>query len=747
MRFTVFNQTYVTYITEIYDVRFMVRVFTADSDIYFTVAAENTGNTAKRFFISNYVNPFLLNAVYESGEDRWFKETWLETNEKSALPSFVLRCKEHISRTVQLNNFGVLKRMLALNGGSKLISRSETTSRTQYTGSRRGSLHQPDGIAGGAFKNPKKVTTFSDVAVFGDILNVHMPPGSSIRLDMQFVYRIHCNGFDGLNDLRRQPFSAGMLEQKLNARLKAGFKSQENMKIQFKGSAEKSISEGKLNPFMVHLRKQIEFCALLRGYAQTGAGSLIGVRDVMQALEAFLIWEPEQSREKIREVLGFMDSSGRCPRQYSLPAYENAVPHMDLRPFIDQGVWVIATIVNYLKFTNDFSLLDEVCGYYDIVDEDARLVRKSNKSDSVLQHMLRVIEYLLSNIDEETGCPKILFGDWNDALDGLGVSSDPDKKYGNGVSVMAAAQVWQNLNDMQELLSRIDAEKYAHTMSCYRAAAHRISQGLRKYGVVQRGDTIRITHGWGEDRRYYVGSFGDSDGKSRLSLTSNAYWVLSGLLSQDLSMREQIHADIMNLDSKYGLLTFKPPFAEDAPGVGRIPKLPEGTAENGAAYVHASVFGVMALFESGYPEDAWRMLEKALPFTHDFVSLSPFVMPNSYGYNPDKGIDGESMNDWQTGSSNVVLKLLIRYVIGIKPEYDGIRIQPAAYCPFDGFTASIKAKGSLLSVEYVNTRSGKRKIWLDGRPLECAEEECMRTQVAWIPNERLNRSSKIEIYD
>lgn len=122
------------------------------------------------------------------------------------------------------------------------------------------------------------------------------------------------------------------------------------------------------------------------------------------------------------EALSFTDPSGRCPRQYALPVREGAAPAMDLRPFIDQGVWVISTIVTYLKLTGDFGFLGEVCGYYEIVDEKKRLVKKSEEQDTVLDHMLRIMSWLLDKTDPRTGCIRVLFGDWNDALDGLGTS-------------------------------------------------------------------------------------------------------------------------------------------------------------------------------------------------------------------------------------------------------------------------------------------------------------------------------------
>ena len=739
-RFTVFHPAYVTYITEWEGLRFSIRVFVAgESDLRFTVGVENTGEETRRFFLSDYMNPFLLHAVYESGEDRWFKETWLEDGTEGippALPSFALRCKENISRTVQLSNYGVLARTLSLNGG-RLLSHQETTSRREYVGGAHGSLHRPYGVAAGRFPEGRRVTTFTDVAVFGDILHMELPAGGTARLDMRLTYAVHCDGEEPLKEVLRQPFSPAETDALLRRKCEAERAAGRGLALRFGGGLHTPLSGERLNPFFTHLKRQVEFCALLKGYAQQGGGSLIGVRDVMQALEAYLIWQPAAAREKIIEVLGFTDPSGRCPRQYSLPAYEGAVPAMDLRPFIDQGVWVISTIVSYLKFTGDFSLLGETCGYYEIVDEAARQARKSGEADSVLEHMLRIMDYLLQNTDEETGCTRVLFGDWNDALDGLGVSPVPGETYGNGVSVMAAAQVWQNLQEMAELLPRVDAERYASLVERYRRAANRLEEGLRQYGIVRKGETQRIAHGWGHDRQYYVGSFCDADGCSRRSLTSNAFWALSGLLGRDLSLRETIHEDILRLDSVYGLRTFDPPFGEDASGVGRINKLPEGTAENGAVYIHASVFGIMALFRSGYPEDAWRLLEKALPFTHRRLSLSPFVMPNSYGCNPEKFIDGESMNDWQTGSANVVLKLLVRYVVGIQPEYDGLWLQTAASCPFDRFEAALSVRGRKLALRYVRTGRNERRYVVNGEVVRGKWNEEMRNTVAWIPNAML----------
>ena len=202
-------------------------------------------------------------------------------------------------------------------------------------------------------------------------------------------------------------------------------------------------------------------------------------------------------------------------------------------------------------------------------------------------------------------------------------------------------------------------------------------------------------HGWGDQRSYFVGSFHDSDGLARDSLTSNAFWVLSNMLAEDPSLKKDILAAFERLDSPYGLKTFEPGFASHAPGVGRITKLPRGTAENGATYVHATTFAIAALFRMGEPKMAWQQIEKILPFSphHQQPSHSPFVMPNSYVDAPQLNLTGQSMNDWQTGCSNVLLKLLLRYAFGFQPQLNHLCVAPAQWHPFDSLELTALAHG------------------------------------------------------
>ena len=79
---------------------------------------------------------------------------------------------------------------------------------------------------------------------------------------------------------------------------------------------------------------------------------------------------------------------------------------------------MISTLATYLRATGDFAFLNEVCGYHDIADEPTKKVIKLDYQDSVLEHLLRIMDYLLDHRDPQTG-RAALYGDWNDCAAGL----------------------------------------------------------------------------------------------------------------------------------------------------------------------------------------------------------------------------------------------------------------------------------------------------------------------------------------
>ena len=539
---------------------------------------------------------------------------------------------------------------------------------------------------------------------------------------------------NGAYDLKQE-------EKELSEKLISERQAFSNMDIAFDNWDNDKINSHVLNNFLGCVRRQVSLCALGKNYA----GEFLGIRDVFQQLELSLIWQREKSRAQMVRVMDYMLEDGRPPRQITLSAGEGKLPKMDLRPFIDQGFWIISAFHTYLSYTDDFTILEEECGYYRAEKTYGPLSRSEDR-DSILRHLLRIMKFLTSNIDGETGCVRALYGDWNDALDGLGKTKDPNQEFGNGVSVMATLQMYLSLTQMVEILERIGG--YGEIVGEYKRLQKTVADGFAQYALVKDSNgVVRVAHGWGDNRGYYVGSYNDYDGKSRISLTSHAFFAISGMLERFPEYKEDIVNNILSLDSRFGLLTFDKPFTPYAPEVGRISTINPGTYENACTYVHAGTFGVMALFLMGHAEEAWDELQKAMVISHDNVTMSTFVMPNSYCIDGDFDFNGESMGDWYTGSGAVLMKNVIKYGFGVEPTLDAVKIMPAPYFPAKKAQMKLSIGNKTVTVQYENRGQGTRQILLNGEPLALQADALRRAYGAVIPKASLADNNTVLIVD
>lgn len=691
-RYTVFTPQAVYYLTRTAAADFVVRAYvTREKTVRFSLAA--LGKTDTELYLAGYFNCFLMHAAAECCETPWFRQC-------RAIPSgFEFYSVEDLDRSTHLDNYGVLTRTV----NAQETGRSTTTSRTDFTGAKSNYLAASRSLRTGRFAEGRQATKFTDAAIAGDIVRVALTDGGAARVDysLDAVFDTASCAAKAAALPSPQEFDKYVEEAERMDREKKN--SPLMLEMRFENSELPALSAATLEKFVGFVVRQVEFAAL----SKNSGVSLLGVRDVFQQLEAALMWTGEKCRAKIIEALGFVCEDGRPPRQYSIPPTPDAPPQMDLRKFIDQGVWIIDTVYRYLAYTGDYSILDEPCGYYRF----EKGIQKTDEITTVLEHLVRISRFLISNIDEKTNCLHALYGDWNDALDGMGVSSDGSKEFGTGVSVMATLQLYHNMTEMGEILAETDKKEALPTAEVKK----RLERGLTEYALVRESAGRRILHGWGDERSYLVGSSRDPDGKDRVGLTSYAFWVISGMYARDKSVREDILRAYQRLDSKYGLRTFDQFFAPGTPGVGRIGNLPPGTAENSATYVHATLFGVWSLFMMGEDKAAWEQLIKALPVTHAHLSATQFVMSNSYSLNPEFSMDGESMSDWYTGAANVLIKTLVRCVFGVDATLEGVYIRPAAYMPFASAKIRIAVRGCSVRVEYVKKGNGKRVFRVGGK--------------------------------
>ena len=727
-RFTVYTPEAVYYFAKTDALLSVVRAFVDENKrVCFTLYAENLSNESVDTYLSAYFNPLLRHQDMDDFEDKWYKAC-TKTDY-----GYLFRVTEHINRDNCMIHYAALR----ADGGENV---SSTTSRYDVTGATAGCLNCSKALLTGKFAKEKAHTEFTDIAVAAEINRTTLGVGESRAV--QYVFAAADDKADAEARVLAEKDLAAALDESVCAAEKAN--EQDAIKalgIAFEGlEGQLKDKEIPFNQFIYNVMRQVDFCAKAKNYA----GPYIGVRDVTQQLEAAIAWDSTYARKKLIEILSFTGDEGRAPRQYSYAASEKVPPKMDLRAYIDQGVWLIDAAYTYLSYTGDYSILDEVCGYYNFdgfsqKDRTGQTVKFSARRDSVLQHLLAITDYLISNLDEKTGCLHALYGDWNDALDGLG-KTDKDADFGTGVSVMATEQLFRNLTAMIDILKRKGG--YEEKIVYYQAQRERVKNGLIEYAIVSSGNERKILHGWGDDRSWFVGSYQDNDGHSRDSVTVNAYWILSGMHKEYPEIVPEILNAYARMEGKYGIKTFLPAFAPTNDKVGRITHLPEGTAENGATYNHSTNFAIWSLFEIGEDKLAWETLYKLLPVTHSFITTTPFVMPNSFIYNEERGFDGESMNDWFSGSGCVLIKFLIGAIFGVRPNLDGVEIRPSYQMPCKAASMSANIKGATLHIQYQNAGLGARKCVVNGK-----EYAVGQSKGVWLDNAELQGKITVEIMD
>ena len=682
-RYTVFSPKCTYYFVEDGEFVSVVKIFLdKDKNVRTSFFIKNLTDKKLELYATTYLNCFLWS---RECDNQWTKAYARSKKEKDG---YLISVYENVAN-------GKIMHYAKLLRSTHLGELHTTTSQNCFKGGKNNPLTASVCLKNGYFDQAIDCTSYKENPIAGDIITLELESSEIFNVN----YTLSCGDneqfIEWANGIKGE--IADFIEIESNNDNVIGA----NMPlVNFNGATGK-INDYQFNCFLANVFRQVETCAKSKNFA----GQYLGTRDVFQQLEAALMWCPEYSRKKIKEAISFIFEDGRPPRQFSYPANEKTLPNLITAYFIDQGLWIIHTIYKYLAFTGDFSILDEKCGYYKFTEK----VKFSNRYDSVLDHVIAICDYLISNLDDKTGCLKILDGDWNDSLNGLGKSIDGKTKFGTGVSVMATLQLYQALNEVSSILSKLEKKELSQK---YFILREKLGKNILQNTVISNGDSRKILHGWGDKKSYLVGSYCDSDGEDRYSLTSASFFVLSGALDLDKSLRNDLLNMFKKLQAKYGLNTFNPAFSTESKGVGRIANMIKGTAENGATYNHSTLFGIWALFNLCENKLAWDNIEKVIPITHDKISTSPFIMPNSYIYNTELGLDGESGGDWYTGSACVLIKVLIYKIFGLECTLDELIFTPCQYMPFKDSKLEMQIRNRKVSVEYLTDLSGEKGIYL-----------------------------------
>ena len=178
------------------------------------------------------------------------------------------------------------------------------------------------------------------------------------------------------------------------------------------------------------------------------------------------------------------------------------------------------------------------------------------------------------------------------------------------------------------------------------------------------------------------------------------------------------------LDAGYGMILNAPPYTGLKPRIGQMTAMSPGFYENGSVYVHGNCFWIQALAQAGHGQEAWEAVRAILPDTDNKpgATTEPFVVPNYYIGPACERRKQQNLylSGWRTGSAAWIYRTCLEWILGVRAEYDGLRIDP--HLPDAWTTCAIERafRGDTYAVTIERSAGGKTvsAVTVDGAPLE-----------------------------
>lgn len=423
-----------------------------------------------------------------------------------------------------------------------------------------------------------------------------------------------------------------------------------------------------------------------RGPSYYHKGQWPAMRDSCQDAFGVIPLSPTLAKENIRRIAHFFFADGRaCGGCNRIGEPEGPSEKVDL------PLWIILTVADYLRETDDWAFLDEEIP---LVDGGA---------STVYQKLVAGIDRMLEDRGVR-GLPLIGKGDWNDAANMIGAQ-------GKGESVWLGQFLYFVIKEIAPLMERRgDVRKLA----LYRQRAAEIRESIN-------------THCW--DGEWFVRAFKD-DGtpvgvrgqrEGAIWINSQTWAVIAGI-SDPERLNTCMTSVEKHLGTEYGLMNLAPAFTQIDESIGLITRFLHGWKENAAVFSHASSFNVVARAMLGRGKDAVDLFTRLLPGTKDpdRYLMEPYAYAQ-FCVGPSSPAEfGRGAYHWLTGTAAWMFRAMLDYILGVRPEAGGLRIAPAIDPTWKSFSLVRPFRGAIYEITVNNpdgVEHGVTAILLDGQPI------------------------------
>ncbi|MGV8026490.1 MAG: GH36-type glycosyl hydrolase domain-containing protein [Anaerolineaceae bacterium] len=419
-------------------------------------------------------------------------------------------------------------------------------------------------------------------------------------------------------------------------------------------------------------------------YYQLGLGARgIGIRDSSQDTLAILAAVPEEARPFLKHLLSFQKIDGSAMHQFNpLTNIGNCGDSLEMEDryhfYSDDHLWLVLGITAYINETGNVDILDEMIPYYD-KDRDEKPIG----TGSVMEHIERAFNFSRNNTGSH-GLPLLGFADWNDTVN-----------LPKGAESFFSANLYDlALKELIPILKAIgSSDRVEEYQQMYQEMGKRVEQ-----------------YGW--DGKWYLRYF-DHQGEPvgsvqndycKIYLNGQSWPVLSGFASQE---RSQLAMDSVyeKLFTPNGIKLSTPSFNGYDPIYGGITTYPPGVKENGGIFVHPNPWAVIAETMLGNGDRAYQYYSATNPAARndriEIYECEPYVYSQNIisDEHPQFGL---ARNSWLTGAAAWHYIAATQYILGIRPELEGLRIDPCIPSTWDGFKVTRKFRGKFIHIEVHN---------------------------------------------
>ncbi|MFN8239347.1 MAG: glycosyl transferase [Bacteroidales bacterium] len=455
----------------------------------------------------------------------------------------------------------------------------------------------------------------------------------------------------------------------------------------------------------------ITFCfSRSASFFESGIGRGMGFRDSNQDLIGFVHQIPARARERIIDIASTQFQDGGCYHQYQ-PLTKRG--NNDIGGgFNDDPLWLILGTVNYIKETGDFGILDEMVPF----DNDPKTAR------SLFDHLTVSFDHVINNLGPH-GLPLIGRADWNDCLNLNCFSNDPNESF----------QTTENKTEGSKAESVMIAGLFVMYGRDYASLCERIgkhAEAARAKSLVEKMIVTIRSHGWDGEwfiraYDYYgrkVGSKENEEGK--IFIESQGWCTMAGIGADEGMCRKALDSVKEKLDCQYGIVLNNPAFTSYIIEYGEISSYPAGYKENAGVFCHNNPWIMIGETVEGNGDRAWDYYRKICPsYLEDISELhktEPYVYAQMVA-GKDAFKPGEAKNSWLTGTASWNFYAISQYILGIRPDYDGLVVDPCIPKNWKGFRVTRKFRSSTYHIEVTNPdgrSKGVLRIDVDGKQVK-----------------------------